>query len=117
MSTPVLSAVVGNRHRHHAPAAVVGGDRQLSAAHDLEPLPNVFQGDMRLAVIGRRKTAAVVRDDDLAAGIYWTLHEADHQQLSREAVNKVERNYSQQNVAVKYIEVYTNAIAQRTFRI
>ena len=55
--------------------------------------------------------------DDLAAGIYWTLHEADHQQLSREAVNKVERNYSQQNVAVKYIEVYTNAIAQRTFRI
>jgi glycosyltransferase involved in cell wall biosynthesis len=55
--------------------------------------------------------------DDLAAGIYWTLHEADHQQLSREAVNKVERNYSQQSVAVKYIEVYTNAIAQRTFRI
>ena len=55
--------------------------------------------------------------DDLVAGIYWTLHEADHQQLSREAVNKVERNYSQQNVAVKYIEVYTNAIAQKTFRI
>lgn len=55
--------------------------------------------------------------DDLAAGIYWTLHEADRQQLSREAVNKVERNYSQQNVAVKYIEVYTNAIAQKTFRI
>ena len=55
--------------------------------------------------------------DDLAAGVYWTLHEADHQQLSREAVNKVERNYSQQSVAVKYIEVYSNAIAQRTFRI
>ena len=55
--------------------------------------------------------------DDLAAGIYWTLHDADQKQLSREAVNKVERNYSQQSVAVKYIEVYTNAIAQRSFRI
>lgn len=55
--------------------------------------------------------------DDLAAGIYWTLHDADREQLGREAVNKVERNYSQQSVAVKYIEVYTNAIAQRTFKL
>lgn len=55
--------------------------------------------------------------DDLADGIYWTMHEAQRQQLGREAVNKVERNYSQQSVAVKYIEVYSNAIAQKTFRI
>ena len=55
--------------------------------------------------------------DDLARGLYWLLHDADHQALAKEAVNKVERNYSQQSVAVKYIEVYTNAIAQRTFRI
>ena len=64
-----MRGAVRDGHRHHGPAAFVGRNTQGSAAHDLEPLLNVFQGNARLAVIGGVKTAAVVRNDDLTAGI------------------------------------------------
>lgn len=44
--------------------------------------------------------------DDLAKGIYWTLYEADHKQLSSHAIEKVKREYSMENVARKYLELY-----------
>ena len=45
--------------------------------------------------------------DDLAKGIHWVLDEADYQSLSQSALQKVARNYSQQNVAARYIELYS----------
>ena len=43
---------------------------------------------------------------DLAAGIRYVLEEADCQQLSADCLRKVVRNYSQQSVAARYLEVY-----------
>ena len=51
--------------------------------------------------------------NDLAKGIHWVLDEADYHQLSKEAENKVSRCYSQQAVAMKYLEVYEQALAER----
>ena len=48
---------------------------------------------------------------DLAKGITWVLQEADYESLSQQAVHKVMQCYSQQNVAVKYIDVYQQAMA------
>ena len=55
--------------------------------------------------------------DDLAKGLYWILEEADHDKLSRQCVTKVMHNYSQQTVAMKYIEVYQQALAQKHFKL
>ena len=49
--------------------------------------------------------------EDLAWGIRWILTEADYQSLSRHAVQKVAQNYSQQSVALKYLDVYQQAMA------
>ena len=55
---------------------------------------------------------AVYRDaEDLAKGIAWVLKEADYESLSQQAVHKVMQCYSQQSVAVKYLEVYQQAMA------
>ena len=54
---------------------------------------------------------------DLAKGIRWILHEADHEKLSQLCVNKVWQNYSQSSVALRYIEVYQQAIAQKHFKL
>ena len=55
---------------------------------------------------------AAYRDaDDLAKGIQWVLQEPDYESLSQQAVHKVAQCYSQQSVAVKYIEVYQQAMA------
>jgi glycosyltransferase involved in cell wall biosynthesis len=54
---------------------------------------------------------------DLARGIRWVLYEADSSELSQQAVRKVARNYSQSSVAVHYIEVYQEAIAQKHFKL
>ena len=54
---------------------------------------------------------------DLARGIRWVLCEADHTELSQQAVRKVARNYSQSSVAVRYIEVYQEALAQKHFKL
>ena len=54
---------------------------------------------------------------DLAAGIRWVLCEADHEVLSKAAVSKVNRCYSGQSVALKYTEVYNEAIAQKHYKL
>lgn len=54
---------------------------------------------------------------DLAQGIYHVLEEADHKSLSEAAVRKVTICYSQQIVAMKYIEIYNQAMAYRHYKI
>ena len=49
--------------------------------------------------------------EDLARGIRWILTEADYGSLSQHAVQKVAQNYSQQSVALKYLDVYQQAMA------
>lgn len=61
--------------------------------------------------------AAPMSAEDLAGGIRWALFEADHDALSRDAVRKVSVSYSQQSVALKYIEVYNQALAYRHYRL
>ena len=61
---------------------------------------------------------ATYRDsDDLAEGMHWILFDADWQQLSAEAARKVSRNYSQTSVAIRYSEVYQQALAQKHFKL
>ncbi len=54
---------------------------------------------------------------DLARGLQWVLTEADAQALSQAAVSKVKRCYSQQSVALRYTEVYNQAIAQKHYKL
>lgn len=61
--------------------------------------------------------AAYKDADDLARGMSWALSEADYGELSRNAMRKVTASYSQQSVALKYIEVYNQAIAYRHYRL
>jgi len=53
--------------------------------------------------------------EDLAQGIRWILSEADYAKLSQNAVQKVMQNYSQQSVALKYLDVYHQAQAFRNY--
>ena len=53
--------------------------------------------------------------EDLARGIGWILSEADYEQLSQSAVQKVVQSYSQQSVALKYLDVYHQAQAFRNY--
>ena len=55
--------------------------------------------------------------EDLARGIRWILTEADYDQLSRDAVHKVVQSYSQQSVAMRYLDVYHQAQAFRHYRL
>ena len=55
--------------------------------------------------------------EDLARGIRWILTEADYDELSKNAVHKVMQNYSQQSVALKYLDVYHQAQAFRHYRL
>lgn len=57
------------------------------------------------------------RADDLAEGIHWVLSEADYQALSAHAVAKVSHSYSQQSVALKYLDVYHQAMAFQNYRL
>ena len=61
--------------------------------------------------------AAYKSAEDLARGMRWVLQEADYGWLSRAAVRKVSVSYSQQSVAMKYIEVYNQALAFRHYRL
>ena len=54
---------------------------------------------------------------DLAYGIRWILTEADYEELSKNAVHKVLQNYSQQSVAMKYLDVYHQAQAFKNYRL
>lgn len=55
--------------------------------------------------------------DDLARGLHWTLCEASAEQLTRAAVHKVVTSYSQQVVALRYIEVYNQALAFKNYHL
>ena len=55
--------------------------------------------------------------DDLARGMDWILNQADAAALSAEAVKKVRHSYSMQQVAVRYSEVYQQAMAQKHFML
>ncbi len=55
--------------------------------------------------------------EDLARGIRWILAEADYEALSREAVRKVAQCYSQQSVALQYLDVYHQAMAFKHYRL
>lgn len=66
----------------------------------------------------RNGYVAAVRDvDDLAEGMEWVLEPSRHGELSSEAVRKVSVRYSQHSVAMKYIEVYNQAIAYKRYKI
>lgn len=54
---------------------------------------------------------------DLAKGIRWILTEADYASLSQHAVKKVAQNYSQQSVAIKYLDVYHQAMAFQHYKL
>ena len=49
--------------------------------------------------------------------IRWILTEADYEALSKNAVHKVMQNYSQQSVALKYLDVYHQAQAFKHYRL
>ena len=67
---------------------------------------------------GRNGYVATPRDaDDLAEGMEWCLDPSRHEELSREAVRKVSMKYSQHSVAMRYIEVYNQAIAFKRYKI
>lgn len=71
-------------------------------------------------MIDHKKTGYVAnyRDaKDLAAGIRWTLDEADTQMVQKACVAKVMHNYSQNAVALNYIEVYNQALAYKHYKI
>ncbi len=55
--------------------------------------------------------------DDLARGIRWVLDEADYEAISVAAVRKVQRSYSRHNVAMRYIEIYNQALAMNNYQI
>lgn len=52
---------------------------------------------------------------DLAEGIRWTLDDADGEALKKACLKKVAHNYSQQSVAMRYIEVYNELIALKRY--
>ena len=45
---------------------------------------------------------------DFAKGIRWVLYEANAEEISAACLRKVKRNYSQQSVAQRYIDIYEN---------
>lgn len=55
--------------------------------------------------------------EDLASGIHWVLEEADRAALKRACLQKVAQNYSQHAVALKYIEVYNEAMAYKNYKL
>jgi len=67
---------------------------------------------MRNGYVARYKDAA-----DLSQGLRWTLIEADCLELKRNALQKVAACYSQQSVAMRYIETYNQALASRHYRL
>jgi glycosyltransferase involved in cell wall biosynthesis len=54
---------------------------------------------------------------DLATGIHWVLFDTGYADLVKLCQHKVATNYSQQSVAVKYIEVYNQALALKHYVI
>ena len=55
--------------------------------------------------------------EDLMKGIHWVLAESDREMLAQQAVKKVVTNYSQAGVALRYIEVYNQAMAYKNYAL
>ena len=55
--------------------------------------------------------------EDLGRGINWILNEADYEALSKHAIHKVAQNYSQQSVALKYLDIYQQAMAFKHYHL
>ena len=71
-------------------------------------------------MIEHQKTGYVAnyRDTaDLAEGIHWVLEDADKEALSQACLHKVSQCYSQHAVALKYIEVYNQAMAYKNYKL
>lgn len=71
-------------------------------------------------MIEHKKTGYVAQYkscDDLSAGLYWLLAEADRDELSAAARRKVCREYSQDAVALRYTEVYNEVIAMKHYKL
>lgn len=69
--------------------------------------------------IDHKKTGYVAnyRDaEDLARGIRWVL-EADAEALGAQCQSKVARNYSQSAVAMRYTEIYNQALAMKHYKL
>ena len=69
-------------------------------------------------MIEHRRTGYIANfkdSDDLANGICWVLNEADTNQLKSRSLSKVAHDYSQQSVAMRYIEVYNELIALKRY--
>ena len=64
----LCSGGIRDRHNNRRSAPAAGQYLQPSGAHHFQPLPDVRQGYMRLAVIGRIKPGTVVLHGDHAAG-------------------------------------------------
>ena len=67
-------------------------------------------------MIEHQKTGYVAQlrsSDDLARGIAWVLGEADNDVLAQQSLRKVAQSYSQASVALRYSEVYQQAMAQK----
>lgn len=61
---------------------------------------------------------AAYRDgSDLARGIEWVLCEADAVELQHQCLRKVAQNYSQSAVALRYVEVYNQALAMKHYKL
>ncbi|MBR0049973.1 MAG: glycosyltransferase family 4 protein [Prevotella sp.] len=55
--------------------------------------------------------------DDLAEGLRWVLFQADGKALSNAARSKVLHTYSQQAVAIKYLDLYHQAMAFNHYKL
>ena len=55
--------------------------------------------------------------NDLANGIRWVLASEHREDLSKDCVRKVSQNYSQQTVALRYIDVYQQAMAFKHYKL
>lgn len=55
--------------------------------------------------------------EDLACGLQWVLCEADYEALSGSAQRKVAQNYSLSAVAMRYTEVYNQALALKHYKL
>ncbi|MBO4810960.1 MAG: glycosyltransferase family 4 protein [Prevotella sp.] len=53
----------------------------------------------------------------LASGMAWVLCHPNRQELQQHAVKKVMHSYSQQSVALRYIELYQQTLAQKHFML
>lgn len=61
---------------------------------------------------------AAYRDaHDLASGIQWVLCEADAGELRSQCLRKVAHCYSQSAVALRYVEVYNQALAMKHYKL